>query len=217
MAKTAATSLNPEDKPMFMKDFTAITTEFALVKPRPALVIPAPVVCGIVAGTLVEATNGWVAVETLRIGDKVQTLDGGLARILGLDRRQMSPEAETSLIHLPGGCHDACSDLMLVPGQHLLVDTLGDEEMAGAPFALVPAVALTTDPLVRRTFPDGMIEVTTLLFADEEVIFANSGVLMHCPSIVDGAGRYPDNSFFPRLDAAAARRFLNRRAARLDF
>ncbi len=199
---------------MFMNDFTKLTTAFALVTPRPLAVLPAPVIGGIVAGTLVETETGWMPVETLRIGTRVHTLDGGLTRILALDRRTLPPEAETSLIHVPGGLHDCCSDLMLVPGQHLLIDTLGCDAHA-APYLLVPALALTSDPLVRREFPDLQVEVITPLFAEEEVIFANSGVLLHCPSVVDGAGRYPDNSFFPRLDAVSARAFLTRRADRL--
>ena len=76
-------------------------------------------------------------------------------------------------------------------------------------------MALTTDPLIRRDFPDLKVQVITPLFAEEEVVFANSGVLLHCPSVIDGAGRYPDDSFFPRLDAASAREFLTRRTARL--
>ncbi len=200
---------------MFMKDFTKAATEFVLVQPRLPAVTPSHVVTGIVAGTLVEATNGWRAIETLRIGDAIQTLDGGLARILGLDRRSLTPSAETALIHVPGGCHDACSDILLVPGQHLLMDTLGDTACDGAPFVLLPAIALTSDAFARRHFPQVPVEVITPLFADEEVIYANSGVLLHCPGIVDGAGRYPDTSFFPRLDAATARAFLQRRAARL--
>lgn len=200
---------------MFMQDFAKLTTEFAFVAPCRSMVIPAPVIGGIVAGTLVDAAKGWVAVETLRIGDKVQTLDGGLARIHALDRRTLVPEAETSLIHVPGGTFDACSDLLLVPGQHLLLDTLNDAALGGAPYTLVPAIALTADRLVRRTFPDLTIEVITPLFADEEIIFCNSGVMLHCPSVIDGAGRYPDDSFFPRLGAATARSFLDRRAARL--
>ncbi len=214
MANTAATQINPEDKPMFMNDFTSYATEFSLVAPRVSAVIAAPVVTGIVAGTLLETGLGWRDVATLRIGDAVQTLDGGLARIHGLDRRILQPAAETALILVPGGCHDACSDLWLVPGQHLLIDTLEDASI-GAPFALVPALALTTDALVRRDFPTHPVEVITPLFADEEVVFANSGVLIHCPGVMDGAGRYPENSFFPRLDTLAARAFLKCRAARL--
>jgi hypothetical protein len=200
---------------MFMQDFAKLTTEFALVSHHPSTVIPAPVIGGIVAGTLVECAKGWVPVETLRIGDKVQTLDGGLARIHCIDRRTLAQQAECALIHVPGGTYDACSDLMLVPGQHILIDTLNDTLLGAAPYTLVPAVALTSDHLVRRSFPDLKVEVITPQFADEEIIFVNSGVLLHCPSVIDGAGRYPDDSFFPRLDAASARAFLTRRAARL--
>ena len=200
---------------MFMKDFTKLTTAFSLVTPHLPPVVPAPVVGGIVAGTMVETATGWLPVQDLRIGQLVHTLDGGLTRILALDRRTLAPEAETSLIHLPGGLYDACSDLMLVPGQHVLIDTLGDSHHGHAPYLLLPAMALTADPLIHRDFPDLKVEVITPLFAEEEVIFANSGVLLHCPSVMDGAGRYPDDSFFPRLDAATARAFLIRRAARL--
>ena len=200
---------------MFLKDIAKLTTAISLTAPRPKPVAPAPVVGGIVAGTLVETETGWRPVETLTIGSRVHTLDGGLTRILALDRRILRPEAETSLIHVPGGLYDTCSDVMLVPGQHLLVDTLGDDSHGQAPFLLLPAVALTADPLVHRDFPDLTVEVITPLFAEEEVIFANSGMLLHCPSLLDGAGRYPEASFFPRLDAATARDFLARRAARL--
>jgi hypothetical protein len=200
---------------MFMQDFAKITTEFTLVSRQHPTVVPAPVIGGIVAGTLVEGARGWVPVETLRIGDKVQTLDGGLARVQALDRRTLAQAAESALILVPGGTHDACSDLMLVPGQHVLMDTLDDALIGASPYALVPAVALTSDPLVRHRFPGATVEVITPMFADEEIIFAHSGVLLHCPSVIDGAGRYPDDSFFPRLDAATARAFLIRRAQRL--
>ncbi len=200
---------------MFMQDFTKLTTEFAHVTPHQLPVVPAPVIGGIVAGTLVETATGWQPVGNLRIGTLVHTLDGGLTRILALDRRSLAALPESTLIHVPGGHYDACCDLMLLPGQHVLIDTLGDPSHGSVPYVLLPAMALTTDPLIRREFADLAVEVITLLFAEEEVIFANSGVLLHCPRVIDGVGRYPDDSFFPCLDAASAREFLNRRAARL--
>ena len=199
---------------MFMQDITKLKTAFALTTPRHAPVVPAPVLGGIVAGTLVEGENGWVQAQSLRIGDRLQTLDGGLARIHGLDRRMLAAQVETSLIHVPGGLYDACHDVWLVPGQHVLIDTVQDADQP-APYVLVPAIALTSHHAVRHSFPATGVEVITPLFADEEIIFANSGVLLHCPSVIDGAGRYPDDSFFPRLDAATARAFLNRRSLQL--
>ena len=201
---------------MFMQDIAKLTTAFTRVAPKPRALQALPVTTGIVAGTLVETANGWRDVTTLRIGDAVQTLDGGLSRILGLDRRVLRPEPETSLILIPGGSHDACSDILLMPGQHVLKDTLGDDACHGAPFVLLPAFAMTVDALITRHFPEAEVEVTTPLFADEEIIFANSGVLLHCPGMVDGAGRTPVDSFFPRLDSLEARAFLTRRVARLE-
>lgn len=201
---------------MFMQDIVKLTTAFTRVAPRPRNTQALPVTTGLVAGTLVETAYGWQDVANLRIGDAVQTLDGGLSRILGLDRRVLRPEPETSLIRIPGGCHDACSDILLMPGQHVLKDTLDDRASHGAPFVLLPAFAMTVDRFVTRHFPDAEVEVITPLFADEEVIFANSGVLLHCPGVIDGAGKPPVESFFPRLDSIEARAFLTRRASRLD-
>lgn len=194
---------------MFMQD---ISRAAAFATPVETLL--SPVVTGLVAGTLLETRSGWRPIEALAIGDCVQTLDGGLARIMAMDRRSLRPEMETPLLMIPGGHYDACSDLMLLPGQHILLDTLDDEATHGAPFAMLPARALTGGA-VRRHYAPKPLEIVTPLFADEEVVYANTGVLLHCPGITDGAGRYPDDSFFPRLDVATARGFLARRAARL--
>lgn len=195
---------------MFMQDITRAATVFS-----PVETLLAPVTTGLVAGTLVETARGWQPIEALRIGDAIHTLDGGLARILGLDRRALSPEVETALVMIPGGTFDACSDLLLLPGQHILLDTLDDDDLGGAAFTLLPAVALAAASGIRRHRLQSPVEIVTPLFADEEIVYANSGVLLHCPGITDGAGRYPEDSFFPRLDAARARAFLARRATRL--
>jgi hypothetical protein len=198
---------------MFMQDFSRDSAATATaVFPHQRLV--ASVTTGLIAGTLVETKTGWQPVETLAIGDAVQTLDGGLARILALDRRAFRPEPETAPLLIPGGSFDACSDLLVLPGQHLLLDTL-DDTATDAAFAMLPALALQGRGGVKRHATEGTLHIITPLFADEEVIYANSGVLLHCPGVTDGANRYPDNSFFQRLDAPCAGAFLTRRAARL--
>ncbi len=197
---------------MFMKDFTRTSRATAIAR-TPSLL--APVTTGITAGTLLETAQGWRKIETLTAGDRVQTLDGGLAKILRLDRRILSPEAETALVHVPGGSLDTCSDLLLLPGQHLLLDTLNDPSLGGAPFALLAARALIGMAGVHRYYHPKAMEVLIPMFADEEVVYANSGLLLHCPSVIDGATSFPENSFFPRLDAADARSFLLRRQALL--
>lgn len=197
---------------MFMQDFTRFAPATAVTA---AEVLLAPVTSGLIAGTLVETAAGWQPVETLRMGMQVQSLDGGLAKVLGLDRRLLRPEVEQVLVRVPGGAFDACSDLLLLPGQHVLIDTLEDARLSDDIFALIPAMALLGAQGVSRHLARAAIEVITPLFAEEEVIYANSGVLLHCPGIAEGAGSRPDAGFFPRLDLAAARAFLLRRAGRL--
>ncbi len=193
---------------MFMKDFTRHVEDIALVPPA-NLRVETPVLTGLISGTKVETERGWTDVAALNRGDKVYTLDGGLARILGLDRRQ----AQVQALHLPGGTFDACSDLHLLPRQPVLISTLDDPEIGAAPFVLVPAEALSVLPFLTPATLQA--EVITPLFADEEVVFANSGVLLRCPGVIEGAGPMLMDSFFPTLDLADARAFLLRREARL--
>lgn len=197
---------------MFMKHFTARAEDSTLVPPA-LPVADAPVLTGLVAGTLVETEAGWRDVASLARGDKVQTLDGGLVRILGLDRRVL--QSGMGALTLPGGHFDACSDLVLLPRQMLLVSTLDDPEIGAAPFVLIPAEALTALPFVHPTPAAAAQEVVTPLFADEEVVFANSGVMLRCPGVIEGAGPMTMDSFFPTLDLPEARAFLDRREARL--
>lgn len=82
-------------------------------------------------------------------------------------------------------------------GQHVLKDTLNDAACHGAPFVLRHAVAMTADPAVTRHFPEAEMQVITPLFTDEEIVFAKSGVLLHCPGVIDGAGGAPLRGFFP--------------------
>lgn len=193
---------------MFMQDFTRLIHDLTAVPPARDLA-EAPVLTGLVAGTKVETQAGWRDVATLHRGDRVHTLDGGLARILGLDRR----EAQVETLTLPGGYFDACSDLMLLPRQPLLIATLDDPELGAAPFVMVPAEALSSLPFLSRNTL--RTEIVTPMFADEEVVYANSGVLMRCPGVIEGAGPQVMDSFFPTLDLAEARAFLTRREDRL--
>jgi len=205
-----ATQVNRKDAPMFMKDFTR-TARSTLA----AEMLCQPVTTGILAGTLVETARGWTPVETLRMGDLVHTLDGGAAKVLSLDRRVMRPEMGQAMISVPGGAFDACSDLNLLPGQHLLLDTLNDPAFPDDAFVLIPALALDGRAGCGRRYPLKTMEVITPMFAEEEAVWAQSGVLLHCPGIAQGAGQRPVSDFFPRLDMVAARALLARREVAL--
>lgn len=164
---------------------------------------------GLVAGTLIEGSKGWMPVENLRIGDAVQSFDGGLVRVLGLGRYWTTPARGDFAVHLPGGALDNCSDLLLLPGQHVLIDTLNDPDLPDAIVALVPAASLDGWFGARRVPLEKALEVITPRFADDEAIYANSGTLLHCPDIRHTTGA-ATSDFFTVLDMAQAQRFLQR-------
>ena len=190
---------------MFLQDFTRTAAPASITA-----IIPAPAMTGLSSGCLVDTPTGWVAAADLRIGMRVHSLDGGEVMILGLDR---TPVVNQAAVFIGGGVAGNCADLLMPMGQHLLVDTLEDTTYPDAEVVLVPAEAWLGQPGVREiTLTD---ELTTPLFADEEILWINSGTLIHCPSVAFGAGLVPDSPFFDRLSLDAARAFLMRRAARL--
>lgn len=182
---------------MFMQEIARF--EATAVAVRPALPHPAPQSTGIVAGTLVETAEGWCPVEALQIGARVHTLDGGLRPIRALDRHPLRPGSP--VVRIAGGHFDACSDLTLLPGQPVLLDTLG---LAGAPWVRVTAAELTVCPGASRRRSLAPAEAVTPLFDEEEAIRAHTGVLILCPGLRGGESAFP-------LPSAAT--FVARRAA----
>ena len=164
---------------------------------------------GLMAGTLVESPHGWLPAQNLRIGDLVQSYDGGLARVVGLDRDWAMPARGDHLLRLPGGALDNCSDLILLPGQSVLIDTLNDAGLPNDMVVLIPAAALEGLFCTTRMQIEKPIEVITPRFAEDEAIYTNSGTLLHCPGIRHSAGQ-PASSFFTQLNHAQATAFLQR-------
>ena len=164
---------------------------------------------GVIAGTLVEASRGWMRVEDLRIGDAVHSYDGGLARVLGLDREWIMPIGGEHTLHLPGGSFDNCSDMLMLPGQNLLVDTLGDAAFPDDLVVLIPAAALEGVCGATPIRLEKPLEVITPRFAEDEAIYANSGTLLHCPGIRHVAGASA-SAFFTQLDLAQSAALMQR-------
>jgi Hint domain len=173
----------------------------------PANSAKAPKASGLVAGTLVETQRGWIAAEDLRLGDRLHTFDGGACSVLALDRN-WTP-ADSHVIRVPGGVLDTCTDLTLLPGQHILIDTFGDTLIPDAAIVLIPATALTGWRGTQRMALAKPVEIITPLFAAEEVIFANTGAMIRCPAVTSGANA-PLQSDFTRLDLLQAWALLTR-------
>jgi hypothetical protein len=180
---------------MFMQDITRFAA-------TPVASTNASLSHGIFGQTLVETASGWRAAESLRIGDHLHTLDGGLQRIAALSRRIVAPGEP--VIQVSGGYFDACDDVFLLPTQGVLLDTLG---LTAAPYACVPASTLTASLGAHATASPARSEIITPIFAEAEAVWAQSGMLLACPGL-------KGDPAFPEMHARAATLFVTERMRR---
>ncbi|MCF1707732.1 Hint domain-containing protein [Tabrizicola sp. J26] len=189
---------------MFMQDLTRL---IARATPMPvARALPR---CGLVSGTLIETAQGWVRVEELRRGDLVHSFDGGLREVVALDRDWLAP-GKVELVHLAGGVMGNCADVALMPGQALLIDCWDEPDVDGAVVALVPAAAMIGLSGTSLAQTRGATEVVIPVFAEEEVVHAQGGLLLHCPG-VGSRTRHSEAGFFTRLSRERAHQLLCKR------
>ena len=145
---------------------------------------------GIIAGTRVATSMGWRDVGALQEGDMVLTFDGGLQPVTGLRRRPMwsgrgaCPSAFWPLL-IPAGALENAKAMLVLPRQGVMLESDVAEEVLGDPFVLVPAVALEGVRGIERSYPDDPVDVITLSFETDQVVFAEQGALLFCPASGD--------------------------------
>lgn len=166
-----------------------------------------PVRSGIVAGTSVETASGWRPVESLMTGAMVQTY-AGLRRVARVDRsfvepgnRAVNPEP---MLLVPGGVLNNCSAFYLLPDQLVLLETIYAEEIFGDAATLVPGAALEGFRGIAEVRPRGLVEVISLQFDEEDVVYGNTGVLFHCPSVGAKLGAGLRSDYFLTLTKGQA-------------
>ncbi len=155
---------------MFMQD----ATRFAFDDAMPVTIIACQ--SGLTAATLVDTTQGWIAAEGLRIGTGVYTIEGGARPVLALDRHVLA--AGRMVVRLPGGSFGNCSYLDLMPDQVIVLDQPDGSDLQCAARSLVGRRGATFFRLERA------LECVTPLFAEDEVIWTNSGTRLFCAGIV---------------------------------
>lgn len=164
--------------------------------------LKSPIRSGIIAGTKVETEKGWCAVEMLLSGTKVQTY-AGLRRVAKVERSYIEPTNPAAcpdgLLLVPGGALNNCSAFYVLPGQHLLLETIYAEEIFGDAATLIPGAALEGFRGITRVRPRGLVEVITLRFDEEDVVYGNTGVLFHSPAMATAGGESPQSDFYLTL------------------
>ncbi|APX11723.1 hypothetical protein [Tateyamaria omphalii] len=153
------------------------------------------------AHTLLETEAGWRTVDALQAGAAVATLDGGFAEITAITK----PDRAAPLVHIPGGVLSACSDISLPADAHVALHTPAG--WSDAPVVSIPVKALSGWRGVRPTLFHGP-DLAELHFEHEEMIYAQSGLLIH-------AAPNTGDSFFPRLGYGDARAMLAASAGKM--
>ncbi|MEL7131769.1 MAG: hypothetical protein AAGK77_05080 [Pseudomonadota bacterium] len=168
-------------------------TDFADITPV-TTALPPSHAATVTAHTLLETETGWMTADALQAGDAVATLDGGFAEITAITK----PSTAAPLVHIPGGVLSTCSDIALPADAHVALHTPAG--WIDAPVVSIPVKALSGWRGVRPTLFYGP-DLAQLHFANEEMIFAQTGLLIHAAST-------SGDSFFPRLNYGDARAML---------
>ena len=145
---------------------------------------------GLIAGTRVATAIGWRPVEAVTPGDKVLTFDAGLQTVTRVERSSLSgggrcPEHLWPMV-VPAGALGNQSEMQLLPEQPVMLESDTAEELLGDPFTLMPAAALEGFRGIYRSRPVGEVEVISICFEHDQVVFANIGALFFCPKVMCG-------------------------------
>lgn len=142
---------------------------------------------GLMAGTRVASNLGWRAIDALAVGDKVLPFDHGMQIITEIRRTHLwldGPGMQAALwpVVVPADVLGNRSELVLLPDQGVMVESDVAQDISGDPFAILTALSLEGYRGIHRRQPPHRVELVAVYFAQEEVIYAEGGALIHCPA-----------------------------------
>lgn len=135
---------------------------------------------GIAGGTKIRTLDGILPVEFLQPGDRIVTRSGA-RRLVAVSVRQ-SRALDVVRVKASTLGHDRPeADLLIGPGQPVVVRDWRARALFGAEVAAVPSARLADgESVVRETHA---LRLYTLRFAEDEVIWAE-GVELACPAVI---------------------------------
>lgn len=141
------------------------------------------VTTGVVAGTRVATRQGWREVEAISVGDEVLTFDNGLQPVTAVRRNRLTRCLRKHLpLCVPANALGNRTPLWLMPDQAVVIENDAAEALLGDPFAAIPAAALDGLLGIARAVPGAAMEVVTLCFEDEQLVFTATAAMLHCPA-----------------------------------
>lgn len=158
--------------------FNPITDRFSASQ-RPRL--------GIVAGTLIATDRGWRPIEQLASGDKVQTFDNGMQVIVEITSDTLWDAGRVSMddplpVVIPSGALGNRAPVSVLPHQGILMECENACDSMGDPLAVVPTRVLIGINGIDTAPPRCDLKVYKMTFAADEVVYADGGLMLHCPN-----------------------------------
>lgn len=141
---------------------------------------------GLISGTRIATSMGWRAVDAIAVGDQVLTFDNGMQQVTDVRRTSMWVDAigvpeHMWPVHVPVDALGNYNAMTILPDQGIMIESDAALDQHGDPFAVVPAMALVGARGITRQAPREQIEIITLTFAADQVIYAEGNIMIHCP------------------------------------
>ena len=146
---------------------------------------------GFSAGTKLATNMGWRVVEAITVGDYVMTFDNDMQPVTAVTRGVFfvandGDPLHAGLVHIPAGVLGNANAMELLPEQSVMIESDAAEELFGDPFTLLPAHALIGYRGITRAGSARPIEVITLHFDADQIVYSDGGGLVLCPAAVPG-------------------------------
>jgi hypothetical protein len=135
---------------------------------------------GMAAGTRIRSLEGELPVEYLVPGDRIVTRSGA-RRLLSISVRQARALDVVRVKASTIGHDRPEADLLIGPGQEVVVRDWRARALYGATVAAIPSARLADGEFILRE-EHAAIRLFTLRFAEEEVIWAE-GLELACPAV----------------------------------
>ena len=165
---------------------------------------------GILSEMAVATDHGWRPASALRVGDRLLTFDNGFRPLRDIQRETLHPAGERGVaqVVVPAGALGNERELRLMPDQGIMVESDTVQDILDDPFVVIPAHTLCGFRGIAMGEAIGEACVTTLAFAEDQVIYVEGGLLAHCPhprDLLEGGDEAPSAPLYEVISARAAR------------
>ncbi len=146
---------------------------------------------GFASSTRIATERGWRRITDIKAGDRVFTFDNGLQTVMAVSRGTHFVASDsmpnfTNPIHVPIQAIGNEEPMVLLPEQVVMIESDVAEELTGDPFALIPAKLLVGFRGIERFRSLHAIEMATIHFEHDEIVYADGGALMLSPAAIAG-------------------------------